>query len=121
MQTVDLSTVLVGLAQAEGPSRKIDEEIAIAAGYTNTGKTDAKGRALWAAPSETAAWPVPWFTNSIDTAKKLVDMISDNLPAAVTIFPTPATAQVEGYPVCTAATAPLALCAAAVTILDTKK
>lgn len=69
-----LDKLILALQRAEGPSRALDEEIALACGWTR--KPDHSCSWLWMRP-DGQGWyrdsdTPPWFTSSIDAALTLV-------------------------------------------------
>lgn len=112
--------LIEALETAKKANRKLDEAIAIIAGYTrvyervssNDGQQD--NRVLWIPPGRTKGVPLPGFTNSIDIARHFVEIIQPKCLAACSWHRVGAKAQIDDGPVCRASTPALALCLAAV-------
>jgi hypothetical protein len=116
---VEPDELIKALETAPKANRKLDEAIAIIAGYTrvyervpsSNGQQDS--RVLWVPPGRSKGVSLPGFTNSIDIARQFAEIIRPKRLAACSWHENGAKAQIDDGQICVAATPALALCLAA--------
>lgn len=64
--------LLTALREAKEPSRELDRDIALIAGWRYEGPPRESGPYLWVAPDGRRDAVPPWFTTSLDAALTLV-------------------------------------------------
>lgn len=118
-----LEEIIRELMNAPKANRKLDEVIAILAGYTRVfervqGEGGAEeSKVLWVPPGSSKKVPLPGFTNSIDIARNFIEIISPKSVVGCSWEEGAGHAKVDDNPYCSAATPSLALCIAGVRIL----
>lgn len=117
---VDLKDLVEALQEADGPSRELDREIAVAAGYVESIKpVTVEGqpteiRKVWTHPVARTDSRLPGFTLNMTLAKDLVAILDPDAVVAFRWYPGGAMAVIEGRQIFYARTMQLALCVAAI-------
>jgi hypothetical protein len=115
-----LRVLIDELKKTKANNRKLDEAIALIAGYKRvvgeiTG-TDGSSEPdiSWLQPKKTAAGPLPKFTHSIDMARRFVEIVSPKAVAGCSWEHGAGSAQINTGPRIEAYTPAIALCIAGV-------
>lgn len=108
-----LVNLIEELEAAKRSNAKLDEALAIVAGYKRT--VDEHQRVKWTGPGETSPSSLPAFTKNIDSAVKFTKLLGPADVAGCSWEPGKAAARIGDGPLVTAANPAMALCVAALT------
>lgn len=107
---MDAKQLVLALLRADGPSRDLDREIAIFAGYKSRSGSKP-GEEYWTSPSQVDFLALPKFTESLDAAFELMMQTASSDDGGLSWEPQAGSARLSGDRYMQAALPSLALCA----------
>lgn len=116
--------LIIALRELDGPSRKLDGEVARLIGWNKKMERRGKGDGnvieigVWYRPDGSEARKVPFFTESVQSAYELLREIEPNMVAACAFSSDGGKAHIEGMSPVFASTLPIALCISGLLIIE---